>query len=504
MGRTGGGAEGEARARLVARLVQLRRSGELSEAVVAQAAQARGLSPRTVWRWVAAGERPGEPSRRGHRLSEAERDAVLVGGGNVAAARRALVAAGAQPPSARTLERAWARETTPGQRAYAREGAAGSRAHAVYLRHEATHRAQVYEADHKELGIEVLAPRAQRPSRPWVTMYVDQFSRLIVGWAISLRPTAAEVLAALHMAVVIDASRGAFGGIPGGLRFDGGLEFAAQAIEGAALALGCVGVRTTPYSPWQKGKIERLNRTIDQELLCGLPGWTAGPRGPNGRLLADSAAPLTLGRFVALFAKWVGAYNTERPHRGLGGLTPLQRWEQDVTPVPTVAAEEVRWMLLAGAQRTVNKDGIHFAGHVYVCPALNGLVGERLDVRYMPHDPRQIELYREGCWLATARPQSQLSAAERDRVLDRRARDAREVAAQARRARRRARVRYAPLTGQGPPEPTTVLATNHEETTGTERARRQRDALKALGAADGLNRPRLEVLPGGPDAEAVE
>lgn len=108
-------------------------------------------------------------------------------------------------------------------------------------------------------------------------------------------------------------------------------------------------MRTTPYSPWQKGKIERLNRTIDQELLCGLPGWTAGPRGPNGRLLADSAAPLTLGRFVALFAKWVGAYNTERPHRGLGGLTPLQRWEQDVTPVPTVAAEEVRWMLLAGA-----------------------------------------------------------------------------------------------------------------------------------------------------------
>lgn len=112
--------------------------------------------------------------------------------------------------------------------------------------------------------------------------------------------------------------------------------------------------------------------------------------------------------------------------------------------MPTLQAQQLRWMLLAGATRTVNKDGVHFGGHVYVCPELNGLVGERLDVRYMPHDPRHIELYREGQWLATARPQSQLSAAERERVLDRRAQDAREIAAQARRARRRARVHTGP------------------------------------------------------------
>jgi putative transposase len=55
---------------------------------------------------------------------------------------------------------------------------------AVYLRHEARFRGECYEAD--QLSIEVLAPRAQRPRRPWVTLFEDQFSRLIVGWAISL------------------------------------------------------------------------------------------------------------------------------------------------------------------------------------------------------------------------------------------------------------------------------------------------------------------------------
>lgn len=495
-----GGVDGEERARLVARLVELRARGELSRATVAQAARSANVTSRTVWRWVAAGQPSASGGSRAHRLTELEREAVWACGGNVAAARRLLVGEGADPPAARTLERAWRRETTPAQRAYAREGSAAARGHAVYLRHEAEYRAAVYEADHKELAIEVLGPRAQRPVRPWVTMVVDQFSRLIVGWAVSLRPTAAEVLAALRMAVVVDPARGAFGGVPGGLRFDGGLEFAARAIEDAALALGCMAVPTAPYSPWQKGKIERLNRTIDQELLCGMPRWTGGPRGYDGRLL-DDQTPLTLRALVAAFAQWVQAYNTQRPHGAVGGVPPAQAWAQDATPVRSLAPEQVRWMLLAGAQRTVNKDGVHFAGHIYVAAALNGLVGERVEVRYMPHDPRQIEVYRQGRWLTTACPQAQLSAAERDAVLERRARDARDLDKQARRARRRARVRYAPLTAAQEPEPTTVLSgPTAQETDRLERARRERDALVALGLTGDLNRPRLTVLDGGDEA----
>ena len=329
--RAGSGRVGDAaaplefRQALVERLVVLRANGPIPTTLVREVARSAGVSERTVWRWLRDGTYA--PRRRGaYRLTDETRELFFALRGNVAAVRRELAARDAGAPSARTLERAVARELSPGVSAYAARGAAGWRERAVYLRHEAPHRAAAYEADHKELAIEVLAPRAVRPRRPWATLFVDQYSRLIVGWALSLRPTAAEVLAALRMAVAADSERG-FGGVPTVLRWDGGLEFAARAIAEAAVALGCLAERTDAYSPWQKGKIERLNRTLEQELISTLPRWTNGPRAANGTLLGPG--PLTLERFVGVFADWVEHYNRDRPHRALGGMTPLARWRSD-------------------------------------------------------------------------------------------------------------------------------------------------------------------------------
>jgi Integrase core domain len=226
-GHVGDGASGRAEFRraLVARLLVLRERGPVPTAVVREAARGR-VSERTVWSWLRAGAYAPRP-RSGYRLSDEARGLFFALRGNVAAVHRELASRDAGAPSRRTLERAIARELSPGERAYAARGAAGWREHVVYLRHEAPHRAAVYEADHKELAIEVLAPRAVRPRRPWATIFLDRYSRPIVGWALSLRPTAAEVLAALRMAVTADPARG-FGGVPAALRWDRGLEFAAR------------------------------------------------------------------------------------------------------------------------------------------------------------------------------------------------------------------------------------------------------------------------------------
>ena len=79
-------------------------------------------------------------------------------------------------------------------------------------------------------------------------------------------------------------------------------------------------------------------------------------------------------------------------------------------------------------------------------------------MRYTPHDDRQIEVFDEGRWLGTARPQNALSAEERDRVLAQRRADAAEQARRQRRASRRARTRLAAMTEPGTPEVTTVIA----------------------------------------------
>lgn len=266
-------------------------SGGLSAELVRQAAVAADVSPRTVYRWLAQGERRPRGHRPAWALPDRAFELLVTWRGNVAAVRRQLIAEGVVVPDMETLRRAIARELSVTQRDYITDGDDGLRARTVHLRHEARFRGECYEGDQKQLSIEVLAPRATRPQRPWATLFIDQFSRLIVGWALSLQPTAAEVLAAVRMAVVEDRER-PFGGVPARLRWDHGHEFGADAVAQAGAVLGCVSVCCEPYSPWQKGKIERLNRTLEDELLRGLPRWTAGPRDKRGELAGE--APLTL------------------------------------------------------------------------------------------------------------------------------------------------------------------------------------------------------------------
>src|SRR5262249_46592100 len=152
--------------------------------------------------------------------------------------RRARLARGEPVPPLRTLQRAFARELSPGERAAVVEGVEGRRRHQVYLRWEPVGRNARWEGDHKELPVLVTPPRGARPCKPWVRLFLDCFSRLIMGWALSLRPDGATVLAALRQGLVVDPDRGPFGGVPVSLVPDNGLEFAATALERVCGVLG--------------------------------------------------------------------------------------------------------------------------------------------------------------------------------------------------------------------------------------------------------------------------
>ena len=65
-------------------------------------------------------------------------------------------------------------------------------------------------------------------------------------------------------------------------------------------------VYTRPYSPWQNGKVERMNRTLAQE-------WQYG-RAWDGEAGRASALPAYLEH-----------YNWSRPHSACGGLPPVSR-----------------------------------------------------------------------------------------------------------------------------------------------------------------------------------
>ncbi len=444
---------------VVSRLLSMRLEDRLTSAAVEAASRSLGVDVRTVWRWLAEGGY--EPSRRtGWTTTPAAIEAFYLAHGRPAAAWQSLVQDGVEVPSRATFFRAINRDLSPAERAYARYGEDGRRRFQVYRRWEPAARNELWESDHAQLDVEVLPLRGQRVAKPWLTVIEDGFSRLVMGWALSLQPTTAEVLAAIREAIVIDPVRGPWGGVPQLIRFDGGREFLASAVTRAAGELGCAALPTAAYSPHQKGKVERLHRTIGEGLIATLPRYTHGPRRPNGALY-DQRPPLTLPQLQTRIRDFVDAYNISHEHSSLGGMTPAQKWADCAAPLDVLEPQTLRWMLMADQTRKVLKDGIHFGGELFVAPELNSkqMGGRTVEIRYTPHDLRAVEVFTADGWLCTALPQGELTREQSKAVVAQRHAAAREMGSRKRAASRKARSRIAPLTGSSPVEEITVFTT---------------------------------------------
>jgi transposase InsO family protein len=84
--------------------------------------------------------------------------------------------------------------------------------------------------------------------------------------------------------------------------------FTSRLFRFALWLLGIRHQRTAPHCPWQNGRIERLFRTLKEQLL----GW-----------FDDVGGPADLGEDLAPVRAW---YNHLRPHQHLDGLTPAMAW----------------------------------------------------------------------------------------------------------------------------------------------------------------------------------
>ena len=71
-------------------------------------------------------------------------------------------------------------------------------------------------------------------------------------------------------------------------------------------AIGAKHVLTRPYSPWQNGKAERFNRTLQE-------GWAYRRPFTSNQERIEALAP------------WLAEYNYDRPHTACGGQPPISR-----------------------------------------------------------------------------------------------------------------------------------------------------------------------------------
>lgn len=138
-----------------------------------------------------------------------------------------------------------------------------------------------------------------------------------------------------------------------------------------------------------KGKIERGFKTVRGQLLT--------------RLTAPDTA--SLGALNRRLWAWVEGEYHHAPHRGLGGVTPLQQWAQTGEtvrlPDPGLDLED---LFLFEAQRTVQKDRtVSLNGVLYEVDA--ALLGEKVALRFDPAAPqRPVQVCHQGRFVEQAKP----------------------------------------------------------------------------------------------------
>jgi putative transposase len=468
-------------------------NGTLSTQAVVAAAALAGVSERTMWRWVAEGAPPAPNAKEACRLNVDDDllDVYYEAKGNVSAVHRLLVQRlGEGAPSRRTLARACDRIPLM-QKEAARHGHAGRRQHVATFTITTAHRNAVWQTDHKQVPVEVIPPVGKKVVRPWLTTFIDDYTRAIMGYVVSIKPTSAEVVAALKHAMVIDDDWGPFGGVPDTIVCDRGLDFLSDAVAEVAVTIGTVLHPLPAYSPHLKGKVERWHRTIDDMFASGLPGFTDGPRRADNQLYG-STRRLVFSDFVAELDAFIRSYNCERAHGGMDGETPLERWSGDSFPLRTLSDDDLKWMALPSHKAMVTKGAIRFKKTRYMHSALANLSGQEVEIRYMPHDNRGIDVYIDGVFLCRAEPEPLLSADAQKAIIDERSRANSEERKRRKREAQRVAVRLNPTNGDGATEIARNITERQARSEGLQRKRRAATSTSALEAAlgmDGLNEP---------------
>lgn len=177
-------------------------------------------------------------------------------------------------------------------------------------------------------------------------------------------------------------------GVPRRFYFDNGKIFRSRLVLQIAARLGIHVIHTRPYRPQGRAKLERWFRTVRMSFLKRL----------EIEKLEDLDA---LNRL--LFAWIEGEYHV-RPHRGIEGEVPLDRWmrlSEGIRSLPTdIDLEE---LFLSETTRRVAKDGtLSMQGRRFEAGV--NFIGQKVSVRFDPRDMRRVLIIGRGAESVAAFP----------------------------------------------------------------------------------------------------
>ena len=229
-------------------------------------------------------------------------------------------------------------------------------------------------------GPSVLDPDDRRRHKTYLIALIDDATRIIPYAAFAHRETVAAFLPVFERAV---RRRG----IPKRVFVDNGAAYRSRHLAVVCAKLGVTLIHARPFQPQAKGKLERWFRTVRSQLLPTL-------------LEADTHDLPALNR--RLWA-WIEGEYHDAPHRGLDGVTPIDRWATTSAHIQ-LPGDDLADLFLFEEKRKVQTDRtVSLHGVVYEVEA--ALVGATVTLRYDPtRATRGVQVLFPGRPIAIAKP----------------------------------------------------------------------------------------------------
>lgn len=255
---------------------------------------------------------------------------------------------------------------------------------------------QIWQADHTLLDCWLLDEQSE-PRRPWLTVILDDYSRVVCGYFLSFdAPTAFRTALTLRQAIWRKSDpHWHVLGIPDVFYTDNGSDFTSKHMEQVSADLRMQLIFSTPGVPRGRGKMERFFGTVNELFLCHLQGYMAGKE--------QSKPAYSLAQLTERFHQWLVNEYLVRVHSGISEC-PQKRWTHNAfVPRTADSLEQLDLLLLTVAKpRRVHPDGIHFETMRYVSTTLAPYVGEAVVIRYDPRDMAEIRVFYKDAFLCRA------------------------------------------------------------------------------------------------------
>jgi putative transposase len=262
---------------------------------------------------------------------------------------------------------------------------------------------EVVQIDHTEVDLFLVddTTREAMGARPWVTLAIDVFTRMVVGFHLSMdKPSRVSIGLCMLNAVydksawlkenAIDA-RWPVAGLPEALHADNGPDFRSKAFSWACREEGIKLIWRPVGAPHYGGHIERLIGTIMGRVHF-YPGTTFS--NPTARQDNDSArfSAMTFREFeCALGWEIAGRYNQEI-HSALL-RPPIAVWdEHEASTTLRMPKDRMAFWVsfLPDAYRKLRPDGIWIHDLPYWSNALSAEVGRNAGDLLIKYDPRDV------------------------------------------------------------------------------------------------------------------